>query len=384
MKIIDFFRDIFSGKETIALTQKIENDYTALAVEAFAINTAINLISGCIAKCEFKTFLDGKEVKDEDYYSWNYEPNKNQNSTEFISKLVSKLLFENECLVIENAGQYLIADSFYRHEYAVMEDYFDNVTIKDFTFDKTFRMSDVFYFKLNDKNITKLLDGLMQGYNNLMNMAVGKYKRSGGRKGIIHLNAIRSGDQEAKKRRQKLFDEDFKAYFTAENAVLPLNKGEDYTEQNGEGSKKSTSEMKDIRDLLDEEFIRVAQAYKIPPAILKGDIANVSEITDNLLTFCIDPIVDLIQTEINRKSYGKNVLKGSRLVIDTTCILHIDVFAIADKIDKLISDGIYSIDEIRAKIKDSLINEEWSKKHFLTKNFADITQIDNMKGGEMV
>nr|WP_207719585.1 phage portal protein [Clostridium cadaveris] len=366
------------------MTQKIENDYTALAVEAFAINTAINLISGCIAKCEFKTFLDGKEVKDEDYYSWNYEPNKNQNSTEFISKLVSKLLFENECLVIENAGQYLIADSFYRHEYAVMEDYFDNVTIKDFTFDKTFRMSDVFYFKLNDKNITKLLDGLMQGYNNLMNMAVGKYKRSGGRKGIIHLDAIRSGDQEAKKRRQKLFDEDFKAYFTAENAVLPLNKGEDYTEQNGEGSKKSTSEMKDIRDLLDEEFIRVAQAYKIPPAILKGDIANVSEITDNLLTFCIDPIVDLIQTEINRKSYGKNVLKGSRLVIDTTCILHIDVFAIADKIDKLISDGIYSIDEIRAKIKDSLINEEWSKKHFLTKNFEDITQIDNMKGGEMV
>lgn len=383
MKIIDFFRDIFSGKETIALTQKFEDDCTALAVEAFSVHTAINLISGLIAKCEFKTFLNGKEVKGEDYYSWNFEPNKNQNSTEFISKLVSKLLFENECLVIESGGQYLVADDFYRHEYALIEDYFDNVTIKDFTFQKTFKMSDVFYFKLNDKNITKLLDGLMQGYNNLMNMAVGKYKRSGGRKGIVHLDVTKSGNEEEKRRKQKLFDEDFKAYFTAENAVLPLHKGEEYTEQNGEGSKKSTSEMKDIRDLLDEMFTRAAQAYKIPPSILKGDIANVSEITDNLLTFCIDPIVDLLQTEINRKMYGKEVLKDSKIIIDTTAILHIDIFSIAEKIDKLISTGMYSINELRRKIGDTVIKETYANKHYITKNYTGIEEMDE-GGGENI
>lgn len=381
MKIIDFFRDIFNGKETIYLTQKLDNDCTALATEAFAIHTAINLISGCIAKCEFKTYLNGKEIKGEDYYSWNYEPNKNQNSTEFISKLVSKLLFENECLVVESNGQYLIADSFYRHEYAVMEDYFDSVTVKDFTFNKTFNMSNVFYFKMNDKNITKLLDGLMQGYNTLMNMAVGKYKRSGGRKGVLKMDMPAKGDEEGRKKLKKLFEIDFKEYFTSENAVLPLARGSEYNEQNGEGSKKSTSEMTDIRNLLDEQFIRVAQAYKIPPSILKGDIANVEEITNNLLTFCIDPIVDLLQTEINRKMYGKSVLKGSKLVIDTTCILHIDVFAIADKIDKLISDGVFSIDEIRSMIKVSILCKDWSEKHYMTKNYTGISQLDT-EGGD--
>ena len=33
LKIIEFFRDIFLGKETIELSQRIENDSTILAAE---------------------------------------------------------------------------------------------------------------------------------------------------------------------------------------------------------------------------------------------------------------------------------------------------------------------------------------------------------------
>lgn len=380
VKIIEFFKDMFGTKEKVELTQKFNDDCQALAAQAFAINTAINLIAGCISKCEFRTFLDNKEVKQEDYFQWNYEPNKNQNSTEFISELVSKLLYYNECLVVEVNNQYFIADSYYRQEYAVKEDYFKDVTVKDFTFDRNFNMSEVFFYKLNNKDVTKLLNGLMQGYNNLMNMAIGKYKRSGGRKGVIHLDKLPKGDEEAKKKLQKLFDQDFKKYFSEENAVLPLDKGVEYTELNGEGSKKSTSELTDIRNLLDEEFTRVAQAYKIPPSILKGDIANVSEITDNLLTFCIDPIVDLIQTENNRKMYGRKVLQGSKMVIDTTAILHVDIFSIAEKIDKLISSGMYSINELRRKIGDTILKESYADKHWITKNYSGITDV--LKGGE--
>lgn len=363
------------------LTQKIESSTTQIAAEMFAIQTAINLISGCIAKCEFKTYLDGKEVKGQEYYNWNYQPNVNQNSTEFISKLVNKLLFNGEALVIMNGGQYLVADDFERKEYAVLEDYFYNVTVKDFTFKCNFNMSDVLYYKLNSKNITVLLDDLMKSYDNLMNMAVGKYKRAGGRKGTFEMDSIPNGDSERKKNLDKLLNEDFAQYFQAENAVLPIYKGDKYTEISGEGSKKSTSELTDIRGLLEEQFTRAAQAYKIPPALLLGNIANVSEVTNNLLTFCIDPITDLLQTEINRKLYGKAVLKGSKMVIDTTCILHVDVFTVADKIDKLLSDGIYSIDEIRAKLKESALGKDWSMKHYITKNLSEITKLD-VEGGE--
>lgn len=383
MKIVEFIRDFFGSKSEILLNEKMTDISTQIAVQEFAIETAINLISGCISKCEFQTFMNNKEIKEDEYYLWNYEPNKNQNSTEFIQELVSKLLRNNECLIVESNGQLIIADSFNQNEYALVENIFEDVTRKDFTFKRKFRMSEVLYFKLNNKDIRILLSSLMDSYDNLLNLAVGKYKRSGGRKGVIKLDSILKGDETKKKEIEDLFTRKFKNYFEAENAIVDLPKGVEYEEKNGEGSKKSTSELVDIQNLIKEAFERAAQAFKIPPSLLRGDIADIEKITDNFLTFCIDPIVDMISEEINRKRYGKTfVLKGTFIRIDTTCIKHIDIFAIAEKIDKLVSTGMYSIDGLRRKVKDIALNEEWSGKHWITKNYSEITQIDSGGGGE--
>lgn len=383
MKIVEFIRDFFGSKSEILLNEKLTDISTQIAVQEFAIETAINLISGCISKCEFQTFMNNKEIKADEYYLWNYEPNKNQNSTEFIQELVSKLLRNNECLIVESNGQLIIADSFNQTEYALVENIFEDVTRKDFTFKRKFRMSEVLYFKLNNKDIRILLRSLMDSYDNLLNLAVGKYKRSGGRKGVVKLDSILKGDETKKKEIEDLFTRKFKNYFEAENAIVDLPKGVEYEEKNGEGSKKSTSELVDIQNLIKEAFERAAQAFKIPPSLLRGDIADIEKITNNFLTFCIDPIVDMISEEINRKRYGKVfVLKGTCIKIDTTCIKHIDIFAIAEKIDKLISTGMYSVDELRKKVKDIALNEEWSGKHWITKNYSEITQIDSGGGGE--
>ena len=383
MKIVQFLKDMFGSKNSINITEKINSGSTVLAVKAFSIEMAINLISGLIAKSEFKTFVNGKETKGNEYYLWNYAPNNNQNSTEFIDKLVHKLLLENEVLIIQsNDGQLLIADNYNHEEFALYDDKFTDVTVKDYTFNRVFYMSDVIYIKLHDNNITEYLNNLADGYTDLMNMAIDKYKREGGRKGTIHLDTIKKGDKDTADRIKKLFDSDFEQYFKAENAVLPLHKGEEYVEQNSSSNQKTTSGMQNIINLLDRELETVARAYKIPPAILKGNIADVGQSTDNLLTFCIDPLVNLIQTAINKSKYGKEVLKGSFVRIDTTSIKHIDVFSIADKIDKLISDGVYSVNEIREKINDTLLNTDWSDKHYMTKNYTEIDKLDDAGGGD--
>lgn len=374
---------MFGSKNEISLNEKFEDTLNSIAVEEFAINTAINLIASCIAKCEFKTFYKNKEIKEDEYYTWNIEPNKNQNSTEFIQELISKLLYNNEALVVDINGEFIIADSFYKKEYAIIEDYFENVTIKDYEFNKRFYMSDVLYFKLNNKDISLLLNKLMDGYNKLLNMAIGKYKRAGGRKGIVNLDAIAKGDEEKKKLIDEMFSKSFKAYFENENAVINLPKGVKYEEKSGENGRKATSEITDIQILVKEAFERSAQAFKIPPALLRGDIADIEKLTDNFLTFCIDPLVDLLSSEINRKRIGKKeYLSGTKIKIDTTCIKHIDIFAIAEKIDKLISTGMYSVDELRKKLKDTILNTDWSEKHWITKNYSDISDIENTKGGE--
>ena len=72
---------MFGDKREITLNQKLDENSTInkLAVEIFAINAAINLIAGSIAKCEFKTYLKNEELKEDEYYIWNVEPNVNQN-----------------------------------------------------------------------------------------------------------------------------------------------------------------------------------------------------------------------------------------------------------------------------------------------------------------
>ncbi|MBO0537919.1 phage portal protein [Clostridium botulinum] len=384
MKIVDWIRNFFDkDTNSIQITQgSIATLEAQLAIEEFALTSAINLVASTISKCEIKTYLKNKEIKSDEYYLWNIEPNKNQNSSQFIQELISKLLYCNECLVIEVNGQLIIADSFYQSEYAIVENYFTNVSKGTMSFNRNFKMSDVLYFKLSNTDIRPLLKNIMYGYNKLINMAIGKYKRSGGRKGILDIDATAAGTKDFQAKFQDLMDNKFKKYFEAENAVLPLHKGYNYQEQNGEGNKKSTSEIVDIQNLTKEAFDRAAQALKMPPSLLRGDIADIGAITDNYLTFCIDPIVSMLKEEINRKRYGKAIfLSGTYLDIDTTCIKHLDIFAVAEKVDKLLASGIYSIDELRTKLRDTTINLDWSEKHWITKNYQDI---NNLEGSENI
>lgn len=391
MKIIDFFRDIFQPGKTYKLNQRLtDSTKLQLDIEDFAIQMAINMLAGLIAKCEFKTYVKGQEYRGDDYYTWNVEPNVNQNSSQFLQQLVSKLLHDNEALIVEANDQLLVADSFTATGQALFPASFSDVTIttfdNSFTFEKTFSMSDVLYFRLNNRNIRALLAGVMNGYSQLLSMAMGKYKRAGGRKGVAKLNKQKTGDEKEQQRINDLFTKQFKTYFDAENAVVNLPVGVDYQEITGEGSKKSTSEVNDIANITKEAFARVAQAFRIPPALLQGDIADVSAIIDELLTVCIDPLVGLIQTEINRKQYGKAAyLAGTYLRIDTTCIKHIDIFSIADQADKLIADSLYSVDELRRKIGDAPLNTWWSKGYGRTANYnwlADKPPVNSTTGGD--
>lgn len=71
--------------------------------------------------------------------------------------------------------------------------------------------------------------------------------------------------------------------------------------------------------------------------------------------------------------------KGNYLKIDTTTVMHTDVFEIAEKIDKLIASGMYCIDELRKKLGDAELNTEESRKHRITKNY---TELSDLKGGD--
>ena len=132
-------------------------------IRELAFHTCMSLIANALGKCEFKTYRNYEEIKEKEYWLWNFEPNTNQNSTAFLHKMVYKLYTENEALVIaikkENGQEILVvADSFQKPlEYPTKIQEYTNVVVGEVTFQKIFFENEVLHFKLQQKNIKPIL-----------------------------------------------------------------------------------------------------------------------------------------------------------------------------------------------------------------------------------
>jgi len=353
-------------------------------VRNLAFQSAVNLIANAISKCEFKTYFKGKEVKKQEYYLFNVEPNKNQGSSAFIHKWITKLYENNECLIIENNGQLLVADTFFKKEYALFDWQFTGVTVGDFTFNKTFAMSDVMYFELNNKDIRKLINGLYESYGTMIAYAQSSFNKSRGSRGILEVSTMAQGKTDFQKTFETLMNERFKTYFEANNAVLPLFDGYKYTEN--QAKTYSSEGTRDIKAMIDDVYDFTARALNIPPVVLRGDVASNKDAIDNFLTFCVDPLSDLLQEEIIRKRYGySEYIQGSYIKIDTKNIKHIDLLSVATSIDKLIGSGSFCVNDIRRTVGEEIIDEDWAWQHFITKNYATVEDmLKALEGGGAV
>ena len=379
MGLLTYIRDFLTGGIVTSKQVTDEEMYAIVAeihIRELAFWSCVNMIANSVSKCELKTFAAGKEIKGREYYLWNVSPNKNQNSTQFMHKLISQLYLYNECLVIEENDQLLIADSFQQTEYALIDNIFEGVTVGNYTFGTKYRMSDVMYFKLSGKDMRKVINGIYESYGKLIAYGMKSYQKSRGSRGILNYAAIAQGDLKAKEAFDDLMNNRFKKFFTAENAVLPLPKGYEYTDT---GSKTYSNEgTRDIRAMFDDISDFTAKAIGIPPALAKGDIAGIKDAMVTYLTFCIDPLVDNIAEEINKKRNGySGFVQGNYLKIDTKSILHVDLLSVSTAIDKLIASGAFCINDIRKLVGEEIIDEPWAWQHFLTKNYSSIDDVLN-------
>lgn len=367
MGVIDWMKWAFMKDKTITLNSC---SYDGILAEVYykelALNSAINLMAKAISNSEFKTYKDKKEIKGDNYYLFNVEPNPNQNATEFWTKAISKLINENETLIIQQNDYLYVADGFDVERNTLQNSVFYNVQIDEITMKKRYSSSDVIYLKLNNEKMKTFIDGLYVNYGKLVNQVIIDYQKRAGIRGKLKLSTTFSQKFSDQQKLQEYVKQKFTTYFTAVNAVLPLEDGFDFNETNKEKSDINTDEVK---KLIDYVFDLVAIALNIPKGIIKGDLAEVKEQTKNFLTFCVDPIAKLIENEINRKYYKKtNYLKGTCLKIDTSRVEHIDIFGIAASLDVLTRIG-FSPNEIRKLVELEEINEVWANKHYITKNY---------------
>ena len=237
-------------------------------------------------------------------------------------------------------------------------------------------MDQVFYTKLNNKRVIDFIDGLYESYGKLLGTAIDDYYKKGGIKGQVKIQTTFSQKFDSQEKMQEFIRKKFKNYFDNKNAVMPIEDGFEFTNESDKMKSSTTSD--EVNKLIDGIFNIVSKAFNIPNGILNGNLADVKEQTNNFLTFCLDPIAQLFQNEINRKFYGKEAyLRGTYVRIDTSTIKHIDILESASNQDVLLRDG-YSPNEIRRIVGTDEIDEEWANKHYITKNYSDA---NNLEGG---
>lgn len=357
-----------------------DSDIRGIVYETYlrelAFWTCVNKIANAVSKCEFKTYRNHKEEKEREYYLWNCEPNQNQNATSFLTKLIGQLYRDNECLVVEVNKCLYVADS-YEKEIIALKDYrFRNIVFDSYQISEEFKMSDVLFFELNSVDMQRLVNGMYDTYSKLIVYAQNAYRKSRGHKGILNIDAIAQEDENFDTTFGELMSTHFKTFFDKENAVLPLFDGYTYTDMSQDSKTYSSESTRDIKALADDIFEFTARAFSFPPSLAKGDVQDTEKATDELLTFVIDPFVKMMQQEINRKRNGfEGFREGNYVKIETLAVKHIDIFDIATPVDKLVSSGAFTINDILEVLGRPKIDESWADQHFMTKNYSEIQDL---------
>lgn len=389
MKVVDWFLDLGklfdknskTDKQRAQLEIDFSNLVTEIRIRELAFNMAVNRIASAIAKCEIRTHVKSKNVRKDEWYKWNIRPNPNQNATNFWMKFVNRLYRDNEALIIKINDNYYVADSFvYDDSQAFNEHTFSSITINNLTLDKTFKMSEVFYFKQSNERIKALTDNICELYGKLINTAFSNYKISNGSKGILKIDQFAEQQDDFEEVLKKMMNDDFKTFFNSTNAVMPMYQGYEYESLPNNGK---TTDTRDIRKMFDDEMEITAMAFGISKQLILGEVADTSKAVEDFLTFVIEPLTELISDEINGKNYLRSeVILGNYTDFDTSKMKHIDLFDVSQSIDKLISCGSFTINEIRTRLGQEIIEEKWADRLFITKNYAPIeSALEQMKGG---
>lgn len=389
---IHFFKWL-TGKTSQPAGKIVEIDCQELleAAQDFYIRdlcfqSCVDMIANAIGRCEFRTYRNNEEVREFEYYMLNIEPNVNQNSTEFWHKVIFKLYAENEVLIISTKTRdgrdcLVCADSWTNgNQYPVKQNEYSNVQVGSFTYTKTFREKDVIHLKLNEVDIKPVLDGLFLSYSKLLEAAKTYYITSNGPHMKVHINQISQAQDGWEDAFKKMLEKTVVPFLKSNAGVLPEFDGYDYSVLNFGSSTQSD----EVRKLTEDIFNMTARAFLIPVVLINGNVEGTADANKRFLTYVIDPLCDQIQEELNRKRYGyESWRSGSYVRVDSSSIIHFDVFENASNIEKVVGSGVFSLNDVLRAANQTAIPEDWANRHYMTLNISAMgEQTRQLEGGE--
>ncbi|MRX70853.1 phage portal protein [Bacillus lacus] len=355
----------------------LQDTRTRIHMKRLAIDTCASFLGRTISQAEFRV-KDGKDyVKQHLYYRLNVRPNKNMTASTFWQTVIEKLIYDNECLIIQaDDDDLLIADDFEHNQYAVWEDTFFNVRIKDYEFQRIFKQSEVLHLRYKNEELSPLIDSLFNDYGDLFGRILSAQKRKNQIRGTVEMDMLAAKDEKTKQKLQEFIDNMYKAIEEKDVALIPEQKGIKYTEHyDGTGNVPTVDEINKVTN----GFLNlVAMAIGIPIGLLHGDMADVEKQTKNYMLFTINPLLKKIKDEGNNKFFSQNeYLEGKQLEVQG--VSYQSIFDLATSIDKLIASGSFTRNQIRMATGHDAADDPELDKYVITKNYQEVGTV---KGGD--
>lgn len=346
-------------------------------LKSMALEVCIGFIARTVAMATFRISQNNKRVYDDWDYLLNVRPNTDQSAAEFWQDFTYRAIHNNEVLaILTDSGDLLIADSFTRTEYAVYPDTFSNVTVKDFTFNRTFKMDEVIYLTYNNEKITKFMKGLFADYTELFSRMIQTAMFSNQIRATAGMDANQELSPEKLAKLQNFIDKMFNAFKTKVFAIVPRLKGFDYNEiTNGTNSGRS---IEDITKISDKAIEHVAQLLGVPVALVRGDMSEYETALKAYDKFCYGPFLKKISDELNNKTIEKEDYQNGRKIQVRGIAIENPLDLLA-KADKGVASGIINPDEGREMIGLEPTGLPEMQIYYITKNYE---QAQHSKGGE--
>lgn len=367
-----FFKDGFMNLKVCGHEEDINTKYKVLVLES-----SIELISKTVARSEMQTFLQGKEDKGINYYTFNVEPNRNKSATKFWQEVIRALLTKGEALIIVQKHKLYLATSFSREERAFLDNIYTGVVIGDYELKDTWFENQVLYLRYDNESLRAAIEAISDDFSKLISSSIKGYQNSKARKGKLKIPTNLPKELEEDDALQKHIAQSMKDFMDpSKDAVYPESSGFEYAEITESKGSKSNDSGRETKNFINDVFDFIAIAFGIPPSLLKGDTVNTKDAVNNFLTFCINPLAKLIQDEINRKMYGQEeYLNKSYVKVDTTNIKAVDLRDIANSIDLLNRNGALTIDDTLRTLGKEPIGGELGAMRFITKNLELLDKV---------
>lgn len=385
MKITEKLYDLLGkkyGESEIVSDNEFTTEEVSLYFKALAFYIGVSYIAEMVSKCPIKIFDRGKDATETiknsgeiDYklmnYIFNYRPNPNENAVEFKRKIIFRLFYRNEVLIFMHKNNFYIADSYTTEYRPLVGNLYQDISLYNETETFTKKANDVFILRLDDEEVQSLVNGMLEEYTNILQTAVKSFKANNGTKYKYTMSAPETGNANFVQKNNDNKKEKLRAFLENPNSVFFAYKGTDISQISS-----TTKSGDDIQKIRKDMFEVAAQALKMPVTMLYGNVTNYKDLINGWASVTIEPIAKLIDTEFTAKSIPIDEIKlGSRCMVDTTMLMHLDFFDMCEKAQHAIGNGTHNIDDVREKMGDNKLNTAYSRQHWLSKNYD---KIDNM------